>query len=123
MKKLQIIPKHDFVKYYGWIQQIPFVDITPEICLARCLTGQYQGVTGLIKGQPIGIAVYYIKDDMAFIVGLWAKNQVVRFKELFLDYLKKNNIKVIRSVSKLPSESYSKLMGMEKLWSVYERVL
>ena len=113
----------EFISRYDWIKQIDYTDMEPYECLGRCLSGRYSGCIGY-KDKAVGIVIYYIYDtDKCWVVGLWAKNNLEGFQKLFYDELKSMGIKTVRSSTTLSDTAYERLMGMKKLWSVYERAL
>ena len=115
----QITDPEDFIKHYDWIKECNFVDIAPEIVLANCLTGKYWGFIV----EDIGMVIGYTKGTMAYIVGVWAKNNLSKFLGSFLKLLKDSGYKTMRACSDHPEKAYERLMGMKKLWTVYERTL
>jgi len=119
----QITDKKDFIRHYDWIKECGFTDISPENVLANCLLGKYWGFVGELDGKDVGIAIGYTKGTMAYIVGLWCKNNLSKFLDSFIQLLKDNGYKTIRASSDHPEKAYARLMGMEKLWSIYEREL
>jgi len=123
MRIVQIKHKEDFVHHYQWIKEINLFEITPEICLSKCLTGEFWGYLGLMNNKPVGLVIGRTYGDMAFIVGLWCKNNLKNFLPSFWNVLKKNGYKTARSSSKLSREAYQRLMSMDELWTVYERIL
>jgi len=113
----------DYIRYYPWIKDLNYSDMTPPLCLSRCLSGQYKGLLGLKKDKPVGIVIYWTKGDFCFVVGLWCKNNLSGFQNQFWDMMKNQGIKTVRSSTTRPEEAYGRLMGMKKLWTVYERKL
>lgn len=124
---MQVYPIKDkeiFVKCLPWLREIKFVDMTPLDCLARCLTGQYLGSLGVKNGKPVAIVIYYLFDsDKAFVVGLWAKNNLKDLPEEFYFQLQEQGIKTVRASSTHNPEAYARLIKMEKKFTVFERSL
>ena len=115
--------KEDFIGYYDWIRAIDYSDITPEICLARCLVGDYIGMIGIKEGETVGIIIYKITGSDCWVVGLWCTNNLSGFQSKFFEFLKKKGVTKVRSSTTRPEKGYGKLMGMRRLWTVYEKVL
>ena len=119
----RITNKEDFIKYYYLMKDIPLFDITPETCLAKCLTGEFWGYLGTGGKEPVCIVIGRDYGKMAFIVGVWAKNSLKPFLSSFWAILKDQGYTTARSSSMFDIEAYQKLLGMKKLWTVYEREL
>jgi hypothetical protein len=115
--------QQEIIAAYPFFQEIDFTDMTPETCLGRCLTGQYHCFCGKKGGHVIGFVAFYIRDSAAFVVALSGKNTLKEGLPLFIDMLKKSGIKKIRSETKIKDSVYSRLLGMEKIYSTFERVL
>jgi hypothetical protein len=122
MKLRRITDKENYVECLPWLKEIPFSDMTYLDCLARCLTGQYQGIEGEIEGARAGIMVYYLYDtDKAFIVALWCRKNLQRFVSLGEIFFRSEGVKTIRCSSVI--DVFDTMPGMKKLWTVYERAL
>ena len=77
-----ILNPEDFLKHVDWLKDIPYCGgMTYTDCLAKCLTGQYWGLLGLVDGNPVGIMVFYLYDSgtKCFIIGLWGRNNLQKF--------------------------------------------
>jgi hypothetical protein len=72
----------------------------------------------------VGIVIYkVVNPTFVFVVALYGKNQVTKFRDMLYDKLKKQGVTLVRSSTTRAEESYGRLMQMERLWTVYERVL
>ena len=67
---------------------------------------------------------YFFQGDKCFVVALHGKNNTRQFIDMFFDMLKDEGIKKVRgSTSRDEVDAYGRLMRMDKLWTVFERVL
>ena len=123
MDIIKIKDKEDFITYYKWIKQCNFVESSPDQILLNCLNGTYFGFLAKDKGKVKGMAVCKAVGSMVFIVGCWCKNNVANFNNAFFDKLKAEGFKTARSSSYRDIAAYEKVIGMRKLWTVYERTL
>jgi hypothetical protein len=118
------ITGEDVLRYFHWIKEINYSDITPVQCLAKCLSGEYKVYIGLNNEEVVGIVIYkVVNPTFVFVVALYGKNQVTKFRDMLYDKLKKQGVTLVRSSTTRAEESYGRLMQMERLWTVYERVL
>lgn len=121
MKK--ITNKEDFLLIIPMLRDINFTDMTYLDCLAKCLSGQYQGVIGSIDNKPVGVMIYYFyaNNTKAFIVGVWCRMNLKHFIDSGFKFFKDAGIKTVRCSASM--QDYEKKAGMKKLWTVYERQL
>ena len=115
--------KELFIENFDMLKKIPFVDNTPEEVLGFCLTGKYYGYLGYKDNKVVAIVVFYTIDKLAFVVGLYARNNLKGLPDLFWEELKKNGIETARASTDQPIKDYGKRMGMEKICTMYERIL
>lgn len=124
MEMFPITDKEVFIKCMPWIKDIPFVDdMTAYDCLARCLTGQYQGEIGHKDGKPVMIVIFYIKGDSMFVVGVWGRKNFDGFPQEFFGRWKQNGIKVARACSVLDPEMFERKTTLKPKYTVFERTL
>ncbi len=110
----------EILSCYELIKAIPYVDMTPETVLAKCLTGEYEVVVDC-QDEPSGIAISTKQGTTCFVVGVYAKNNVKFNMEEYIELLKSVGYTKIRAVSTKPELAYSRLLKMNKLWTVFER--
>lgn len=109
--------------WMGWIYDIPFIDITPEDCIGRILTGQYQAIVG-IDDKPQAIVVYYFKSRIdCYIVGVWGRNNLCKYLKPFYKLLKEAGIKRTQAASTLPQEVFERATTMKRSYISYEKEL
>ena len=111
------------IPYYTWIQECNFTEVTPELVLARCITGEYECFEGSDGSEVVGIAIVRGYGTMAFIVGAWAKNQLKEFMADFFTLLKSRGFVTVRTSANFNEAAYERLTGLKKLWTVYEGIL
>ena len=124
MIELREIRGSELIPFYSWIKELNYTDITAETCLAKCLLDEYKSFIGLEDDRPAGIVIYkYVNPTFVFVVGLWGKNKVNIFRDMFFNRLKQLGVKTVRASTTRPEKSYGRVMKMKRLWAVYERVL
>lgn len=115
-------PEH-IIAVYPWFQDIDFSDTSPAICLSKCLAGEYE-IDLAIKGEDaVGIVIYRMQGDYCWVVGSWCKNNLKGFPDMFFINLKDRGIKRVRCSSTRDPRAFAKVMGMDRLWSVFEKEL
>jgi hypothetical protein len=122
---MEICPmkQSEIIESYPLFQEIDFTDMTPETCMGRCLTGQYRCFAGKEGDDILGLVALYFRDTTAFVVALSGKNSLKKGMPVFIDMLRKLGVKAIRGETKHNEAAYSRLFGMEKIYSTFERVL
>ena len=123
MITFKVIGGNDFIYYYKYIQEMKSTNLSPEVCLGRCLTGQYHGLAGFEDDECCGIVIYYVTGDVCRVVYLHAINAVKKFRDDFYELLKERRVKSVQAESTHNEKAYERLMGMKKLYTVYGRTL
>ena len=80
-------------------------------------------MVGEEDGQIRGVLIYHNKFPLFDIKGLYAKNQVSKFIAAFEAIIKEKKYTHIRAISTHNEEAYTKVTGLEKMWSVFGREL
>jgi hypothetical protein len=113
----------DILEFIDWIKETPLADDTHARVLGRYLSGFYQGIVGYDEANnPKGLMIYYISNtDTLFIVLLYARGQVNKFLEEFVELCKKRGIKRVRGNSIHGAEIFRKIPGVKQIYSVYEK--
>lgn len=113
----------DVLEFIDWIKQTPIVDDTHTQVLGRYLSGYYEAIVGYDEGNnPKGLMIYYItNNDALFIVLLYARGQVNKFLDEFIELCKKRGIKRVLGKSVHSKEIFRKIPGVKRIYSVYEK--
>lgn len=114
----------EIVSNYDLIKQIPFTGtMTPGVCLGRCLCDQYHVLLGIHDGKTDAVVIYYVNGTHCNVVGIYARNNLRKYLDMFYDLLKSHGVKKVRSETTRDSDSYAKLFKMTRSYSVYEKDL
>lgn len=116
-----VTDEHQILPYYYMLEDIPYADdLKPHQVLANILLGKYLCLLAYREDEVVGLVVYYVVGTMAFVVGLWGRNNLKGFPQMFYDTLKQYGITHVRAQTVLDSPAYGRKMDMVRLWSVYE---
>jgi len=122
IKKLK--NKLDILEFISWIKETPLVDDTHERILGRYLSGYYEAIVGYDESDnPKGLMIYYInaKTESLIIELLYARGNVNKFLDEFIDLCKQANIKRVRGFSLHDEHVFAKIPGVKRIFSVYEK--
>jgi len=101
--------QQEVMKLFSIMNKIPLVDMSPETCLARCLTGAYTCVVASESPGTLCILSYSIK--VAHIVALYAPGQVRRYSKILFKFLSERGITTVTAVSTRDPDAYTILTG------------
>lgn len=113
----------DLIKYYTFIEKIPYIDITPETMLGRCLTKQYCCFVFLEDEEPVGVLIGNVMHPTMHVVGIYLKGKLKYFREAWFAKLRELEFKVVTSGSMLPEKAYEKVTTFDKWYTVYRKEL
>lgn len=118
------IPDHKFLlEHFDWLEACNFIDITPMQVIAKVVQGEYFALVGYDSHKPTALVICKSEGTTCFVVGLYAKNSLRKVLDEFLVKLKDAGFESLRSLTNHKEEPYERLLGMKRLWSVYERKL
>jgi len=84
---IERVPREQTLQFWDWLQQIPHMGMVPTAVLARCLTGEYFMLKFLADGKSKGLIIYtHTTEAIIFVVGIYGPKEVLRFKDVFLDW-------------------------------------
>ncbi len=121
-KEIKLISsQNEVLKHIEFFKKIPYVNMSWETMLGRCLIGQYGAISFLEDNEPVGILIFENRHPELYVIGICLQNKVKDFYNLFFKEMKELKYTNIKAISKLPEAGYMKLLGFEKLWTVYGR--
>ncbi len=103
--------------------EIDFVKITSLECLGKCLTGEYTVVGAIKDDEIVGFAAYVVNGNYAVVVATCLIHNLKQFRDDFFAGLKAQGIEVVLAESNREENAYQRIMGLKKIYSVYERRL
>jgi len=118
------LPNSKFlIEHFDWLEACNFTNVTPEEVLSRVILKEYTALVGTYKGVNEGLVVYkpIPNTKTVFVIGLYAKNTLHKFYEEFLTMMHIQGFTKMRCSSNHNDKAYQRLLGVTKLWSVYER--
>ncbi len=120
---LRYLTPKEILSIAPMFDEIDFVKTTPLECLGKCLTGEYTVVGAIKDNEIVGFAAYVVRDTSAVIVATCLINNLKQFRDDFFNGLKLQGIATILAESTREENAYQRIMGLEKVYSVYERSL
>ncbi len=122
MKEVKYIKDHHvFIDHYHWLEAVPYYNMTARDVLAKCLQGRYHGLMLVEDDNIVGICVYEVRQDNAFIVGLYAKNQTDKFREQFFAKFKEMKFNKLSAVSMHDDDYFIRFSEFKRVFTFYEK--
>lgn len=111
----------EFIDSYPRMKEIPLAVGSARLLLSMCLSGEYSGLKLVLNKKIVGYVFYYIDGKTCKIIGLWCKNNFVFFRDGLYKYAEGLGCNKVRGISNLSDRAYREVMGMKKVYTVYER--